>query len=78
MTTKVWVDRKRIAADKVTGERSPVFKVKRSTGIVRATSVEIRDHHGRVVARLVYDPRGSCASAVLEIPDHYDTEVVLR
>jgi len=77
MTTRIWVDRNRIAGDKATGERSPVFKVKRSTGIVRATEVEVRVG-GRVVARLVYDPRGSCASAVLEILDGPETEVELR
>jgi hypothetical protein len=78
MTTKVWVDRKRIANDKATGQRSAVFKVKRSTGIIPAASVELRDAQGRIVARLVYDPAGTCASAVLVVPEGNEIEVILK
>jgi len=74
--TRIWIDRDQLAANRAAyraGVRtgfSPVFKVKRSTGTVRANAVEIRGP-----SRMMYDPGGACSSAWVEVDA--DVEVIL-
>jgi len=74
--TKIWIDKEQVAANHAAkrsgynGPPSPVFKVKRSTGIVRANGVDIKGP-----SRLVYECGSACASAWVEVPA--GVEVVL-
>lgn len=76
MPTRIFIDRERVIKAKEAYENGvqlelPLFKMRRSTGLLRATTFVLRDANGNEIARGMTDPSGkTCgATAWVEVPD---------
>ena len=79
--TRIFIDRDRVAQVKAAYARGeqlnlPLFKIRRPTGLLRASSFVLRDKDGNEIARGMVDPSGkTCgATAWVEVPEGVEIE----
>lgn len=65
------VDQTAVKQAKESGNaEAPIFRVRRETGTMHASRIEISDHRGRVVAVFSFTPSRKCGSASVTIDTH--------
>ncbi len=81
MPTRIFIDKDRVAKVKAAFANGvnrvvPLFKIRRKSGLLRASSFVICDKDGNEMARGMTDPSGKVcgATAWIEVPDGVDVE----
>jgi len=81
MPTRIFIDKERVARTKAAYAQGmkvdiPLFKIRRKTGLLRASTFVLKDKDGNEIARGMVDPSGQVcgATAWVEVPDGVEIE----